>query len=72
VAQPVIIATREAEIRRITVQSQPEHCPEDPISKKKKKNHKKGWWMAQGVGPEIKPQFLEKKNLLGLEVWLKQ
>jgi hypothetical protein len=38
---PAILATQEAEIRRITVQSQPRQIvPQDPILKKK--NHKKG------------------------------
>jgi hypothetical protein len=23
--------------------------------------HKKGWWMAQGIGPEFKPQYHKKK-----------
>jgi hypothetical protein len=36
---PVILTTQKAEIRRISVQSQPGQI--DPISKKKKK-HKKG------------------------------
>jgi hypothetical protein len=28
---------------------------------KKKKNHKKGLGVAQGVGPEFKPQYCQKK-----------
>jgi hypothetical protein len=35
----------------------------DPISKKKKKITKKGWWNSsrcQDVGPEFKPQHLQK------------
>jgi hypothetical protein len=40
---PVILATQEAEIRRITVQKQPkQNSSGDAILKKKKKNHKKG------------------------------
>jgi hypothetical protein len=40
---PVILATQEAEIRRITVRSQPrEIVPQDPISKIF--IIKKGWW----------------------------
>jgi hypothetical protein len=40
---PVILATQEAEIRRITVQSQPgQIVPGDPISKKP--ITKQGWW----------------------------
>jgi hypothetical protein len=38
---PVILATQKAEIRRITVQSQPRHSWRDPISKTP--NTKKDW-----------------------------
>jgi hypothetical protein len=39
---PIIIATQEAEIRRITVQSQPQaNSFQDPILKKKLRTHKK-------------------------------
>jgi hypothetical protein len=39
---PVILVTQKAEIRRISVQSQPEQIvPEKNSSQKKKKNHKK-------------------------------
>jgi hypothetical protein len=43
---PVILATQEADIRRIVVQShQRQIVLRDPISKKKKKSiTKKGWW----------------------------
>jgi hypothetical protein len=38
-----LLDTQEAEIRRIPVQSQPrQDSLQEPISKKKKKNHKKG------------------------------
>jgi hypothetical protein len=54
------MATQEAEIRRIEVQSQPDG-------------------VAQGVGPEFKPQNLKKKEKKGkkpeqngLKVWLKR
>jgi hypothetical protein len=43
---PVILATQETEIRNIVVQSQPwANSSRDPISKKKKKQHKqkKDW-----------------------------
>jgi hypothetical protein len=49
---PVILATQEAEIRRMAVQSQPrQNSPRDHISKKnknKKTHHKKGvdWLLA--------------------------
>jgi hypothetical protein len=42
---PVILATQEAEIRRIEVRSQPRKIVHVTlISKKKKKITKKGWW----------------------------
>jgi hypothetical protein len=42
VAHSVILATQEAEIRSIAVQSQPRQSLRDPISKKP--FTKKGWW----------------------------
>jgi hypothetical protein len=41
--RPVILATQEAEIRRIMVPSQPQ-ANRDPILKKKNLSHKRGWW----------------------------
>jgi hypothetical protein len=38
---PVILATQEAEIRRITIQSQPGHIVQETLSQKKYL-HKKG------------------------------
>jgi hypothetical protein len=56
---PVILATQEAEIRRITVQSQPwANSSRDPILKKP--FTKKTGGVAQGVGPEFKPQYHKK------------
>jgi hypothetical protein len=58
--KPVILATPEAEISRIVIQSQP--CSSgDPIVKKP--ITKKGLveWL-QGVGPEFKPQYCQKKK----------
>jgi hypothetical protein len=58
---PVILATQEAEIRRITVQSQTGQIAHETISQKK--NHKKrDGGVAQGLGPEFKPQYLGKKE----------
>jgi hypothetical protein len=56
---PVILATQEAEIRRITVRSQPGQIVRETLSQKKK-NHKKG--LVQNVGPEFKPQYHKKKT----------
>jgi hypothetical protein len=54
---PVILSTQEAEIRRITVWSQPPaNTSQDPL--KKNPLQKRAWWsgVAWGVGPEFKPQ----------------
>jgi hypothetical protein len=41
----------------------PANSSRDPISKKKKKNHKKrAGGVAQGVDPEFKPQHQKKKR----------
>jgi hypothetical protein len=47
---PVILATQEAEIRRITVQSQHRQIAHKTLSQKKPIT-KKGWQVAQGEGP---------------------
>jgi hypothetical protein len=50
---PVILATEEAEIRRITVQSQPRQISsQDPVSKIP--NTKKAGGVSQSAGPEFK------------------
>jgi hypothetical protein len=53
---PVILATQEAEIRRIMVRNQ----PQDPLSKKL--ITKMASRVAQGVGPECKSQYHQKKK----------
>jgi hypothetical protein len=56
---PVILATQDAEIRKITVQSQPEQIvTRDLISKTLHKNRADG--VAQGVSPEFKPNTAKK------------
>jgi hypothetical protein len=50
---PVILATQEAEIRRITVRSQ--RVPRDHITKIGLVR------VAQGIGPEFKTQYHKKK-----------
>jgi hypothetical protein len=50
---PIILSIQEAEIRRITVKSQPGQNP----------SQKGAGGMAQGVGPEFKPQYCKKKKL---------
>jgi hypothetical protein len=59
---PVIPTTQEAEIRRITVRSQHwANHSEDPISKKTLHKNRAGG-VAQGIGPEFKPQYWKKKK----------
>jgi hypothetical protein len=53
---PIILATQEAEIRRIVVQSQPGQIVlQDPISKNLHKS--RAGRVAQGEGPEFKLQY---------------
>jgi hypothetical protein len=58
---PVILATQEAEIRRIAVQSQPRKIVHETLSRK---NLSQKWTggVAQGIGPEFKPQYGKKKK----------
>jgi hypothetical protein len=61
---PVILAIQEAEIRRITVQSQPRQIVCETLSQKHPSymhQKKKTGGVAQGVGPEFKPQYCKKK-----------
>jgi hypothetical protein len=58
---PVILAAQEAEIRSLFVQSQPrKKAQETLISKTLHKNRAGG--VAQGEGPEFKPQYRKKKK----------
>jgi hypothetical protein len=59
----VILATQEAGIRRITVRSQPwANSLRGPILKNP--SQKRAGGVAQGVGPEFKPQYCQKKKKL--------
>jgi hypothetical protein len=58
---PVILATQEAEIRRILVQSQPGQIVLETLSWKNP-SQKKAGGVAQGVDPEFKPQYRKKKK----------
>jgi hypothetical protein len=58
---PVILATQEAETRRITVQSQPWQIVRENLSQKTP-SQKRAAEVAQGEGPEFKPQFHKKKK----------
>jgi hypothetical protein len=57
---PVFLATQDAEIRSIMVQSQPREILCETLSQKK--SQKKAGGLAQGVGPEFKPQLHQKKK----------
>jgi hypothetical protein len=60
---PVILGTWESEIRRIVVQNYPTQIVREILSqKKKKKSQKRAGAVAQGVGPEFKPQYHKKKK----------
>jgi hypothetical protein len=59
---PVIPATQEAEIRRISVCNQPGQMVRKTLSQKKKNHKKRDGGMAQGVGPEFKPQCHQKNK----------
>jgi ABC-type transporter MlaC component len=67
---PVILATQEAAIRRIMVQSQPRQTVCKTLSRKKqnktkqkKPSQKRAGRVAQGIGPEFKLQYRQKKKL---------
>jgi hypothetical protein len=58
---PVILATQKTEIRRITVQNQPGKIVCETLSRKYP-SQKRAGRMAQGVGPEFKPQYQNKQK----------
>jgi hypothetical protein len=58
---PVIPATQEAEIRRIMVRSQLGNTVHETLSQKTLHKNRAGG-VAQGEGPEFKPQYYKKKN----------
>jgi hypothetical protein len=58
---PVIVASQEAEVRRITVRSQVVKYFSRPYLKKKK-SQKRASGVTQGIGLEFKPQCHKKKN----------
>jgi hypothetical protein len=59
---PVPLATQEVEIRRIEVQSQPRHIVCETLSQKNSSKETGAGGVAQGVGPEFKPQYRKKKD----------
>jgi hypothetical protein len=74
---PIILATQETEIRRITVQSQPGQIVHEALSrKKKKKTYRKGLveWRKQeerltSVRPSSNPSATKNNNKAGRQ-WL--
>jgi hypothetical protein len=60
--RPVILATQEADIRRILAQSQSGQTVHEILSGKNPPQKKAGG-VAQGVGPEFKPQLKKEKKL---------
>jgi hypothetical protein len=59
---PAILATQEAEIRRIEVRSQPGQSVLKTLSQKNPSQKKRAGGVAQGVDPEFKPQYCQKKK----------
>jgi hypothetical protein len=64
---PVILATQEAEVRRISVWGQPRQVVWETLSQKKKKNHEKGlveWLHAclASTGPQVQTPVPPKKK----------
>jgi hypothetical protein len=59
---PVIPVTQDAEIRRIKVQSQPGEIVLKTLSQKNPQKKNRTGGVAQGVGPEFKPQDQKPTN----------
>jgi hypothetical protein len=57
---PVILATQEAEIRKIVVQSQPGKIVFETLSRKHS-SQKKGWWGGSGYRPWVQTPVKKKK-----------
>jgi hypothetical protein len=57
---PVILATPEAEFRRITGQSQPRQVVLKTLSRKNP-SEKRAGEVAHGVGPDFKSQYYKNK-----------
>jgi hypothetical protein len=58
---PIILATPEAEIRRITVWGQPRQIVRETLSRKNP-SQKRAGGVAQSVGPKFKPQYCKKEK----------
>jgi hypothetical protein len=58
---PVILAPQEAEIRGIVVGIKPRQIVPETLSRKTPSQNRAGG-VAQGIGPEFKPQYGQKKT----------
>jgi hypothetical protein len=58
----VILATQEAEIRRIIVRSQARQLVSKTLSQKENTSQRRVSGVAQCEGPEFKPQYHKKKR----------
>jgi hypothetical protein len=58
---PVILATQDAEIRRIEVQSQPGQIVHETLSQETLHKKRPVEWFKV-LGPKFKPQYKEKKK----------
>jgi hypothetical protein len=58
---PVILATQEAEIKKIEVPSQSTQIVLEPLSPKNP-TQKRAGGVAQGIGSEFKPQYRKKQK----------
>jgi hypothetical protein len=65
---PGILATQEAEIRRIAIRSQPRQIVCETLSWKTLHKNRAGG-VAQGLGPRFKPQYLKKKKKKAKQDW---
>jgi hypothetical protein len=59
---PVILATQEAEISRLRVQSQPGQILPENLLWKKKTNRKKGWWSGLRYRPWVQAPVPQEKG----------
>jgi hypothetical protein len=58
---PVILATQEAEIRKIVTRSQPRPIVCKTLSQENP-SQKRAGGVAQGVGPEFKPHYCRRRR----------
>jgi hypothetical protein len=62
---PIILATQEAEFRRIMVWSQARQIVHETLSQKNP-SQKRAGGVAPGIDPEFKPQYCKKKKKKGI------